>query len=247
MRIAQSMPAAAPFLTRMVRFLGALAAATNARRILELGTGLGYTALWFAHGAPDAVIDTVERDAGMSSSRARNVTQFNLDGHIVVHQSDFAKVLPRLDPGYDIVFFDGYRADAENPQADHGASENTRAPDQRQPNLGGKDTEAYRAAIIDPENWLTAFIGPEQETALSVKLCMARPIAREARLAVMACSNPAPYIGSRKSRPRPAAAAGCRLSCRRHGRRAARRRIAPRFSASRTGRSGTEAWAGRAG
>ena len=88
--------------------LGALAAAANARRILELGTALGYTALWFAHGAPDAVIDTIERDARHVKLARAHVTQFNLDGHIVVHQSDFAKVLPRLDPGYDIVFFDGY-------------------------------------------------------------------------------------------------------------------------------------------
>jgi len=36
--------------------------------------------------------------------------------------------------------------------------------------IAGKDTDAWRAAILDPENWLTAFIGPERETALSVKL-----------------------------------------------------------------------------
>ena len=43
--------------------LAALAGAANARRILELGTALGYTALSFASGAPDATVDTVERDA----------------------------------------------------------------------------------------------------------------------------------------------------------------------------------------
>ncbi len=42
--------------------LAALAAAANARRILELGTALGYTALSFASGAPDATVDTIERD-----------------------------------------------------------------------------------------------------------------------------------------------------------------------------------------
>jgi predicted O-methyltransferase YrrM len=35
--------------------LSALAAAADARRILELGTALGYTALSFAHGAPAVV------------------------------------------------------------------------------------------------------------------------------------------------------------------------------------------------
>src|SRR5262249_58928190 len=64
--------------------LGALAAAANARRILELGTALGYTALWFAHGAPDAVVDTIERDIKHVKLARANVTAFNLDGHIVV-------------------------------------------------------------------------------------------------------------------------------------------------------------------
>jgi predicted O-methyltransferase YrrM len=36
--------------------LGTLAASANARRVLELGTALGYTALWFAHGAPQAAL-----------------------------------------------------------------------------------------------------------------------------------------------------------------------------------------------
>jgi predicted O-methyltransferase YrrM len=42
--------------------LAALAAAANARRVLEPGTALGCTALSFASGVPDATVDTVERD-----------------------------------------------------------------------------------------------------------------------------------------------------------------------------------------
>jgi hypothetical protein len=42
--------------------LGTLAAAVQARRILELGTALGYTALSFAHGAANSMVDTIERD-----------------------------------------------------------------------------------------------------------------------------------------------------------------------------------------
>src|SRR5258708_25106708 len=88
--------------------LSTLAAAANARRILELGTALGYTALSFAHGAPDAVIDTIERDADHVHLARENVAAFDLTGHIVVHDGDFVSVLRRLDPGYDIAFFDGF-------------------------------------------------------------------------------------------------------------------------------------------
>jgi predicted O-methyltransferase YrrM len=42
--------------------LGTLAAAMDARRVLELGCALGYTSLSFAHGAPKAKVDTIERD-----------------------------------------------------------------------------------------------------------------------------------------------------------------------------------------
>lgn len=88
--------------------LGALAASANARRVLELGTALGYTALWFAHGAPEAVIDTIARDAEHVRLAREQVEAHSMAGHIVVHEGDFAQVLRRLDPGYDVAFFDGF-------------------------------------------------------------------------------------------------------------------------------------------
>src|SRR5580700_37812 len=87
--------------------LAALAAAANARRILELGTALGYTALSFASGAPGATVDTVERDAEHVQLARDNIAASGMDHRITVHEGDFAAILPTLDPGYDVVFFDG--------------------------------------------------------------------------------------------------------------------------------------------
>src|SRR5215467_5823973 len=42
--------------------LGVIAAAVAVKRVLELRCALGYTALWFAHGANGAIIDTIEFD-----------------------------------------------------------------------------------------------------------------------------------------------------------------------------------------
>src|SRR5262245_18811369 len=81
--------------------LGMLAAAAQARRILELGTALGYTALWLAHGAPDSVVDTLERDAEHVRLARAHVEARHMSGRIVVHQSEFACTLQRLEPGYD--------------------------------------------------------------------------------------------------------------------------------------------------
>ena len=148
--------------------LGALAAAANARRVLELGTALGYTALWFAKGAPQAVVDTVERDPDHVRLAREQVEAHGMEGHIEVHEGDFAQVLRGLDPGYDVAFFDGFapprpllrelrrllraRGLLISANLDHGGA------------------EAYLAALQDKKTWLTAFIDDEHETALSIKI-----------------------------------------------------------------------------
>ena len=50
--------------------LGSIAGAARAQRILELGTALGYTACWFAHGAPEARIDRSILTRNTCGSRA---------------------------------------------------------------------------------------------------------------------------------------------------------------------------------
>jgi predicted O-methyltransferase YrrM len=149
--------------------LGALAAAANARRILELGTSLGYTALWLAHGAPDAVVDTIERDAEHVRLAREHIEARGLIGHIVVHQGDFAPTLRRLAPGYDIAFFDGF---TPTPTI---LAELRRLLRQRglliSANLThGGEAVAYRDALLDADAWLTAFVDDDRETAVSIIL-----------------------------------------------------------------------------
>jgi len=88
--------------------LGTLAAAAGAKRILELGTALGYTSLSFANGAPKAEVDTVERDLEHVRLARANIAAAGMDKRITVHEGDFAKVLPTLDASYDVAFFDGH-------------------------------------------------------------------------------------------------------------------------------------------
>src|SRR5271168_730671 len=65
--------------------LAALAGAANARRILELGTALGYTALSFATGASDATVDTIERDPEHARIARENIAAAGMDHRITVH------------------------------------------------------------------------------------------------------------------------------------------------------------------
>ena len=148
--------------------LGALAATANARRVLELGTALGYTALWFAHGAPQAVVDTIDREAEHVRLARENVEAHGMAGHIEVHEGEFAAVLRSFDAGYDVAFFDGFTPsrpllrDLRRLLRARGLLISA--------NLTHAGAEAYLAALQDKKTWLTAFIDAERETALSIKL-----------------------------------------------------------------------------
>ena len=148
--------------------LGTLAAAAHARRVLELGTALGYTALWFARGAPDAVIDTIERDGEHVRLAREQVEAHGMAGHIVVHEGEFSEVMRRLDTGYDVAFFDGLTP------ARPLLKEMRRLLRARglliSANLTHAGADAYLAALQDKKSWLTAFIDEEHETAISIKL-----------------------------------------------------------------------------
>jgi predicted O-methyltransferase YrrM len=148
--------------------LGALTAGANARRVLELGTALGYTALWFAKGAPEAVVDTIERDPDHVRLAREQVEAHGMAGHIVVHEGDFAQVLRALDPGYDVAFFDGFTPSRPL------LKEICRLLRARglliSANLTHSGAETYLAALQEKKSWLTAFIDEEHETALSIKL-----------------------------------------------------------------------------
>jgi len=91
--------------------LTALTARLKPQRILELGTGLGYTACCLASGWKHAQIDTIEGD-GLHVRLAREqIAKRKLSGQITVHHGMFATELPKIAGIYELVFFDGYIPD----------------------------------------------------------------------------------------------------------------------------------------
>ncbi|HLS93162.1 MAG TPA: class I SAM-dependent methyltransferase [Microbacterium sp.] len=90
-----------------------VAAASGARSMIEIGTGAGVSGLWLLHGAPDAVLTTIDKEpehlaaareafaaARIAPSRVRYIT------------GRATAVLPRMNEGaYDVVLID---ADQEN-------------------------------------------------------------------------------------------------------------------------------------
>jgi predicted O-methyltransferase YrrM len=149
--------------------LGTLAAAVDARRILELGTALGYTALSFARGAPEAVVDTIERDAEHVRLARGNIAAAGMESRVSVHHGDFADVLPTLTPGYDLAFFDDHTPMPKLHAELHRLLRPRGLLVTANLNHGGT-ADAVGEALLDGRSWQTAFLAEDRETAISIKL-----------------------------------------------------------------------------
>jgi predicted O-methyltransferase YrrM len=147
--------------------LAALAASIGARRILELGTALGYSALSFARGAQDAVVDTIERDPEHVRLARENVEVCGLSGHVLVHAGAFDSVLRSLDPGYDLAFLDG--STPAKPLLGAVTKLLRTGAMLISANLTHEGSDAYREALMNGRSWLTALVDEPGETAISIK------------------------------------------------------------------------------
>lgn len=77
------------------------------RRILEIGTAIGYSALLLAEVSPQAEIDTLEIDP-VRHVRAEEVMQAaGFAARVHCHLGDAAEILPALTGSYDFVYLDG--------------------------------------------------------------------------------------------------------------------------------------------
>lgn len=88
------------------RVLKMLAAMIRPQKIIELGAFTGYSALCFAEGAPEALIDTIEID-DEAEDYLREVFSASVYGrNIKLHIGDALEVVPRLRGGWDLAFID---------------------------------------------------------------------------------------------------------------------------------------------
>ena len=85
-----------------------VAETTNARRFLEIGCGLGYTAALMAHaGGPECKVDTIEMDPSHADLTERALSRKGVADRVRVLRGDAKDVLPALTEPYDVIFADG--------------------------------------------------------------------------------------------------------------------------------------------
>jgi len=88
---------------------GVVAAVAGARRIVEVGTALGYTACWLATATSNTTVDTIEFDADHVRLAREQISSVGLAQRITVHHGDGDDILASLPAGeFDVAFFDGF-------------------------------------------------------------------------------------------------------------------------------------------
>lgn len=94
------------------RFLQVLLGTLNARRVLEVGTLGGYSAIWMARGLPpDGRVVTIERDDRYAAFAERYIERAGLAHVVDVRRGRALDVLPSLDGEvFDFAFLDADRS-----------------------------------------------------------------------------------------------------------------------------------------
>lgn len=80
------------------------------KRILEIGTAVGYSASCFAKYAENAVIDTIELDEERAKEAIVNIEKIGVANRINVMIGNAVEILPTLNYEYDIVFIDAAKS-----------------------------------------------------------------------------------------------------------------------------------------
>lgn len=79
----------------------------NVKRILEIGTAVGYSAICFTKVlSEDGIIDTIERDEERVKQAKINIEKAEVKEKINIYDGDAVEILPTLNEKYDVVFID---------------------------------------------------------------------------------------------------------------------------------------------
>jgi len=92
------------------RFLRTLAFAVGARNILEIGTAIGFSALWMAGALPaDGRLITIELDPERAEIARANIARAGRSDQISVIVGDAMRYLHKVAGPFDLIFQDSHK------------------------------------------------------------------------------------------------------------------------------------------
>ncbi len=88
--------------------LHVLTRAAGARRVLEIGTAIGYSGVWIASALPDeGMLITLERDAARAATARAHFAAAGVDDRVSVMVGDATRYLHKVRGPFDLIFQDG--------------------------------------------------------------------------------------------------------------------------------------------
>ncbi|AET70638.1 putative O-methyltransferase [Desulfosporosinus orientis DSM 765] len=110
----QALKETIPIVTPMVgNFLNLLVHMSKAKRILEIGTAIGYSTIWLAHGAKETGghVTTIDMNKDRLARAKENINRAGLSEQVTAIEGDARKVLKTLDSEFDFVFVDAAKGE----------------------------------------------------------------------------------------------------------------------------------------
>lgn len=106
---AEGVPIVSPASGRLLR---TLVAARAPRRVVEIGTAIGFSTLWMATALPAAGrIDTIDPDRSRTDRARRYWLRAGVTDRVRVINEPALRVLPRLAPGIEFAFIDAVKTE----------------------------------------------------------------------------------------------------------------------------------------
>ena len=131
-----------------------LACAAKSRRILELGTATGYSAIYLARACEmfNGRVITLENDSAMAARAQQNFQKAGIANRIEIQVKDALETLPQMKREFDFIFMDIEKQDYIRVLPDCErllVKGGLLVAD----NVGFKDADAFNRAISDNPAW----------------------------------------------------------------------------------------------
>lgn len=80
----------------------------NIKKVLEIGSAIGYSAIKFANVNEDVFVTTIERDTERYNEALKNIKENNLEKRITIYNDDALDI--ELNGYYDLIFIDAAKS-----------------------------------------------------------------------------------------------------------------------------------------
>ena len=93
------------------QFIKLMIKQSNVKSILEIGTNVGYSSIFFSHVMNfEGKVVTLERSEKFYQEAVRNIKNFNLEKNIEVHFGDATEILDTIEGSFDMAFIDAAKS-----------------------------------------------------------------------------------------------------------------------------------------